>query len=155
MNMSYKSYVYTITSSNGNIFRVTGHLCGEFTGDVNYPQKGQWRGALMCSLISARINGWVNNREAGDSKRHRDHYDVIIMKYAYCGLMRSSMSLYMIVKWGYDIWHYQRSSYTSIFQANCRFYVPGTGLSHSMYYIYYRKILIAASPLHSHIPLPS
>ena len=28
--------------------------------------KGQWRGALMLSLICAWINGWVNYREAGD-----------------------------------------------------------------------------------------
>ena len=27
---------------------------------VNSTHKGQWRGALMFSLISARINGWVN-----------------------------------------------------------------------------------------------
>ena len=33
---------------------------------VNSPHKGQWRGALMFSLICAWINGWVNNREAGD-----------------------------------------------------------------------------------------
>ena len=26
-----------MTSSNGNIFRVTGHLCGEFTGPVEFP----------------------------------------------------------------------------------------------------------------------
>ena len=25
---------YMITSSNGNILRVTGHLCGEFNGDT-------------------------------------------------------------------------------------------------------------------------
>ena len=30
---------------------------------VNSPQKGQWRGALMFSLICAWINGWVNNRD--------------------------------------------------------------------------------------------
>ena len=29
---------------------------------VNSPQKGQWRGAFMFTLICARINGWVNNR---------------------------------------------------------------------------------------------
>ena len=46
---------------------------------VNSPHKGQWRGALMFSLIRARINGWVNNREAGDLRRHRPHYDVIVM----------------------------------------------------------------------------
>ena len=43
------------------------------------PHKGQWHGALMFSLICAWINGWVNNREAGDLRRHRAHYDVIVM----------------------------------------------------------------------------
>ena len=47
---------------------------------VNSPHKGQWRGALMFTLICARINGWVNNREAGDLRRYRAHYDVIVMK---------------------------------------------------------------------------
>ena len=41
--------------------------------------KGQWRGALMFSLICAWINGWVNNRESGDLRRYCSHYDVIIM----------------------------------------------------------------------------
>ena len=45
----------------------------------NSPHKGQWRGALMFPLICVRINGWVNNREAGDLRRHRAHYDVIVM----------------------------------------------------------------------------
>ena len=65
-----------MTSSNGNIFRVTGHLCGEWWIPCT---KGQWRGALMFSLICARINGWVNNGEAGYLRRHRAHYDVIVM----------------------------------------------------------------------------
>ena len=46
---------------------------------VKSPHKGQWRGALMFSLICAWINGWVNNREAGDLRRHRTHYDVTVM----------------------------------------------------------------------------
>ena len=46
---------------------------------VNSPHKGQWRGAKMVSLICARINGWVNHREAGDKRRHRAHYDVTVM----------------------------------------------------------------------------
>ena len=45
---------------------------------VNSPHKGQWRGALMFSLICVWINGWVNNREAGDLRRYRGHYDVIV-----------------------------------------------------------------------------
>ena len=48
---------------------------------VNSPHKGQWRGALMFTLICARINGWVNTREAGDLRRYRPHYDVIVMEY--------------------------------------------------------------------------
>ena len=58
-----------MTSSNGNIFRVTGHS----------PYKGQWRGALMFSLICTLTNSWVNNRDAGDLRRHRAHYDVTVM----------------------------------------------------------------------------
>ena len=46
---------------------------------VNSPHKGQWRGALMFSLICVWINGWVNNREAGDLRRYCAHYDVIVM----------------------------------------------------------------------------
>ena len=69
-----------MTSSNWNIFRVTGHLCREFTGHRWIPRtKASERGALMFSLICARINGWVSNREADDLRRHRAHYDVIIM----------------------------------------------------------------------------
>ena len=43
---------------------------------VNSLHKGQWRGALMFSLIWAWITTWVNNR--GDLRRHRAHYDVIV-----------------------------------------------------------------------------
>ena len=46
---------------------------------VNFPHKGQWRGALMFSLIYAWINDWANNREAGDLRRYPVHYDVIVM----------------------------------------------------------------------------
>ena len=47
---------------------------------ANSPHKGQWREALMFSLIS--INVWVNNREAGDWRRHHAHYNVTVMKIA-------------------------------------------------------------------------
>ena len=46
---------------------------------VNSPHKGQRRRALMFSLISAQINRWVNNREAGDLRRIHPHYDVTVM----------------------------------------------------------------------------
>ena len=46
---------------------------------VNFPHKGQWRGALMFSLIYVWMNDWANNREAGDLRRQHGHYDVIVM----------------------------------------------------------------------------
>ena len=46
---------------------------------VNSLHKGRWRGALMFSLICARINGWVNNRGADDLRRCRADYDAIVM----------------------------------------------------------------------------
>ena len=46
---------------------------------VNSPRKGQWRGVLMSSLICAWINGWVNNAEVSDLRRHHANYDVIVM----------------------------------------------------------------------------
>ena len=53
---------------------------------VSSPHKGQWRGALMFSFICAWINGWVNNCEAGDLRRHRAHYDVTVMQERLCNI---------------------------------------------------------------------
>ena len=47
---------------------------------VDSPHKGQWRGALIFSLIFAWTNGWANNRDAGDLKRHRTHYDITVIR---------------------------------------------------------------------------
>ena len=46
---------------------------------VNSPHKGKWRGTLMFSLICARTNGWVNNRDACDLRCYRVHYEVTVM----------------------------------------------------------------------------
>ena len=55
------------------------YVRGIHRSTVNSPHKGQWRGALMCFFICVWINGWVNSREAGDLRRYRAHYDVIVM----------------------------------------------------------------------------
>ena len=70
---------HMMTSWNGNIFRVTGHLCGEFTGPGESPAQRPVTQNFLFSLICAWIKGWVNNRKAGDLRRYRVHYDVIIM----------------------------------------------------------------------------
>ena len=54
-------------------------VSGIHRSPVNSPHKGQWRGALVFSVICASIKGWVHNREAGDLRRHRAHYDIIVM----------------------------------------------------------------------------
>ena len=65
---------------NGNVFRVIGPLCGDFTGDRWITHTKASDAELWCFLWSAPwIKGWVNNREAGDLRRHRAHYDVIVM----------------------------------------------------------------------------
>ena len=59
------------------------HYCpfvwGIHRSPVNSPHKGQWCGALMFPLICAWKNGWINNREAGDLRRHHAHCDVSVM----------------------------------------------------------------------------
>ena len=74
-----------MTSSNGNIFRVTGHLCGEFTGPLWIPRSGEFptqrpvTRSFDVFFICVWINGWVNNRKAGDVRRYRAHYGDIVM----------------------------------------------------------------------------
>ena len=46
---------------------------------VNSPHKGQWRGALMFSLIYTWTKGWVNNLDDGDVRRHCAHCDITAM----------------------------------------------------------------------------
>ena len=88
MTVSHKSYgnvsinhggclLYDMmTSSNGNIFRVTGPLCGEFTGPGEIPAQRPVTRSFDVFFDLRLIDDWVNNREAGDLRRHRGHYDV-------------------------------------------------------------------------------
>ena len=62
-------------------------LCaGNSPVPVNTPHKGQWRRALMFTLICTRMKGWVNNREAGDLRRNHVHYDVTVMITSICAI---------------------------------------------------------------------
>ena len=66
-----------MTSSNGSIFRVTGLLWGEYTGDrCIHITKASKRGALTFSLMCAWTNR-VNSRDAGDLRIHGAHCDDI------------------------------------------------------------------------------
>ena len=69
---------------------------------VNSSHKGQWRGAFMFSFICAWIIRWVNTHEAGDLRRYRDHYDVIVMmclqrlQTSHCGKRHLSLATNII-----------------------------------------------------------
>ena len=74
-------FINMMTPSKRNVFPVTGPF-GEFTGHRWISLKKATDAELWYfSLICTWINDWVNNREAGDLRRHRAHYDVIIMEY--------------------------------------------------------------------------
>ena len=75
---------YMMSSLNGNIFRVTGHLCGEFTGPRWIPRT-KASDAEIWFLFYLRLNGWINNGEAGDLRRYRAHYDVTVMSNLHTG----------------------------------------------------------------------
>ena len=66
---------------------------------VNSPHKGQWRGALMFSLICTWPNGWVNNWDAGDLRHHGAHYDITVMNIGclvwYSVWHRKTVAVYM------------------------------------------------------------
>ena len=63
-------------TKNGQIF-LNFDQAPRHRSPVNSPHKGQW--ALMFSLICARINGWENNGETGDLRRHCVLYGVTVM----------------------------------------------------------------------------
>ena len=79
LSLTRNYLAFMMTSSNGNIFRVTGHLCGEFTGPRWIPRKKDSDVELLFSVICVWINGWVNNCEAGDLRRYCAHHDVTVM----------------------------------------------------------------------------
>ena len=62
-----------------NIFRVTGPLCGEFTGPGEFPAQRPVTRSFDVFFDLRPNKDWVNNCKAGDLRRHRGHYDVNVM----------------------------------------------------------------------------
>ena len=78
-----------------------------------FPAQRPWRGALMFSLISARINGWVNTREAGDLRHHRALYDVSVINSESTTIIYPSIQIELLMtyrlhspKWKYKCYIY-------------------------------------------------
>ena len=67
-----------MTSSNENIFRVTGHLCGESPVTGEFPSQRPVTRSFDV-FFDLHLIGWVNNLEAGDLRHNRANYDVKLM----------------------------------------------------------------------------
>ena len=70
---------------------------------MNSHVKCQWRGALMFNLICAWTNGEINNRDAGDLRRHRAHYDFTLMVFYPEYLVFDAKSVFQTL-WHLIIW---------------------------------------------------
>ena len=68
-----------MTSSNGNIFRVTGPLCGEFTDPGEFPTQRPVTLSFEVFFDLCLNKRLSKQPEAGDMGRHRGHYDVNVM----------------------------------------------------------------------------
>ena len=88
MDRTYHSaciYIYCISWQSWwrhqmEIFSASLAICaGNSPVNGEFPAQRPVTRGLMFSFICAWINVWVNNREAGDLRRHRTHYDVTLM----------------------------------------------------------------------------
>ena len=81
LSLKQSQLKHMMTSSNGNIFRVTGTLCGEFTSQRWIPRTKSSDAELWFFLICGWINDRIKNRKAGDLRHHLAHYGVIVMNW--------------------------------------------------------------------------
>ena len=66
-----------------HFFRVTDHLCGEFTGPGELPAQRPVTRSFYVFFDLRPNNGWINNHEAGDLRWHRGHYDGNVMPWSW------------------------------------------------------------------------
>ena len=69
-----------------------------------YPSQRPVTRSLMYLMICAWTNGWVNNRNAGDLRRHRAHYDITVMMFLYAlnfvsVAVLATVTLQLFAKW--------------------------------------------------------
>ena len=80
-------------------------ICAGNPGEI-LAHKGPWHGAFMFSLICVLMNDWVNKREAGDLRRYRTRYDVIIvmniLQREILIQFTTMFSLFQINSWGFN-----------------------------------------------------
>ena len=85
------SGLFMMTSSNGKVFRVTGHLCGEFTGPRWIPHTKASDAELWCFLdlrLNKRLSkqwwSWWFETLSRQLWRHRNDYCCLLALGLYC-----------------------------------------------------------------------
>ena len=74
------SFFHMMTSSNGKIFRVTGFCAGHSSVTDEFPAQRPVTRSFDVFFDLRLTNSLANNGDAGDFRRHRAHYDVIVMQ---------------------------------------------------------------------------
>ena len=74
-SVPFATYLPMMTSSNADIFRVTGHLCGEFTGPAQRPVTRSF-GVFFDLRLNKRLSkqswGWLFETPSRPLWRHRN-----------------------------------------------------------------------------------
>ena len=86
-----------MTSSNGTFSALLAFSAENSPFTCEFPAQRPVTRSFDVFLICTWINGWVNNREAGDLRRHNAHYDVTVMVLIDISFIVMSMKLNVCV----------------------------------------------------------
>ena len=101
----YVTY-HMMTSSNGNIFRVTGHLCGEFTGPRWIPRTQRRADVLFDMRLNKRLSkqwrGWWFETLSRPLWWHRN-YRLVAMDILTPMISQVYLRWFQITRWRQDM----------------------------------------------------
>ena len=108
MNWYFEQFM--MTSSNENISALLALCAGNSPVIGEFPSQRPVTRALMFSMICVWTNGWVNNRDTGDLRRNRAHYDATVMS---CEIVLNGMPQYptddKLTLVDFDVWCHMAS----------------------------------------------
>ena len=114
--MFYWKCIFIMTSSNGNIFRVTGPLCGEFTGPGEFPtQRPVTRSfdVFFHLCLNKRLNkqpwGWWFETLSWSLWRHSNvewgWWETWMKLCSYCELSQITWGCIASYQWNWILWN--------------------------------------------------
>ena len=91
-----------MTSSNGNIFRVTGLCAGNSLETSEFPAQRPVTRSFDVFFDLRWTNSWVNTCDVDDKRRHRTLCDVTVM---YCSKVFTKRGIHWSVTLKGDVWN--------------------------------------------------